>query len=263
MHRVKSTPRRVLPVLMALCAAGALACGLFLMAGSREYAEGDAVYQQVRQVRTPQAAAQQALPGESPPPEAAAEEADAVDFSALAEINPDVVAWLSAPGTEIDYPVVLGTDNAYYLTHLFTGEQNKLGAIFLDYRSSGDFSDRNTVVYGHNMKDGSMFSSLTSYREQSYYDRFPAMLLDTPAGGYQIELFAGMVVDGNQESIRFRFADDLEFQDYVDSLKAASSFASDTAVSAGDRIITLCTCSYEFSNARYALFGKLTPIQTP
>ena len=84
------------------------------------------------------------------------------------------------------------------------------------------------------------------------------MQLYTPTGNYTIELFAGIVVDGNYESVRFDFKDDHDFQSYVDSIKKKSTFESDTIVSGDDQIITLCTCSYEFDNARYALYGKLT-----
>lgn len=267
MRHTKSRLRWILHVLMALCAAGVLYSALILTSDNREYAEGDAAYQQVRQIRKSQEPAgdQSNIPPQDTNgvsiEEKPNEQADSVDFSALEKISPDVVAWLTSEGTGIDYPVVLGTDNDYYLRHLFTGERNKLGAIFMDYRNHGDFSDKNTILYGHNMKDGSMFSSLTKYKAQSYYDSFPAMVLYTPSGDFKIELFAGIIVDGNQESVRFDFKDDQDFQNYIDSLKKASSFKSDTAVTADDRIITLCTCSYEFNNARYALFGKLTPIK--
>jgi hypothetical protein len=145
-------------------------------------------------------------------------------------------------------------------TAAFTGERNKLGSIFMDFRNDGGFADRNTMLYGHNMKDGSMFHSLTKYRDQRHYDSHPAMLLHTPGGSYRIELFAGIVVDGDVESVRLAFRDDEDFLDYVAALRQSSTFVSDTAVGAGDRIITLCTCSYEFNNARYALFGKLVPL---
>jgi sortase B len=87
------------------------------------------------------------------------------------------------------------------------------------------------------------------------------MLLYTPDGDFTIELFAGIVVDGNYQSIRFDFKNDHDFQSYIDSLKKKSTFASNTIVKADDRIVTLCTCSYEFKNARYALYGKLTTIR--
>jgi sortase B len=128
----------------------------------------------------------------------------------------------------------------------------------MDYRNSGGFTDKNTVIYGHNMKDGSMFSSLTKYKEQGYYERLPTMALYTPEGDYTIELFAGVVADGDYEFVRFGFIDDADFQDYIHALKEKSTFKSNTRVKADDRIVTLCTCSYEFNNARYALFGRLS-----
>ena len=106
-----------------------------------------------------------------------------------------------------------------------------------------------------------MFSSLTKYKDQRYYDKFPTMLLYTTGGNFTIELFTGIVVDGNYESVRFDFKDDHDFQSYIDSLKKKSTFESNTIVKADERIVTLCTCSYEFNNARYALYGKLTPIR--
>lgn len=267
MKSTRSRLRWILHVLMVLCAAGVLYSAFILISSNREYAVGDAAYQQVRQIRESlentagQTGTAPHVTGEASEDEKPNAQGERVDFLVLEKINPDVVAWLTTKGTEIDYPVVLGTDNDYYLRHLFTGERNKLGSIFMDYRNDGDFSDRNTILYGHNMKDGSMFSSLTKYKDQSYYDSFPAMVLYTPGGDFKIELFSGIIVDGNKESIRFSFKDNQDFQNYIDSLKKTSSFKSNTAVTTDDRIITLCTCSYEFNNARYALFGKLTPIK--
>ncbi len=256
-HPKQSRRRLYLRILMALCGAGLLASAFLLLSDSREYAKGEASYRQVRQLLRPQPSLP--APGDASIEEVQAELDDGVDLAALQTIHPDVVAWLTAPGTELDYPVVQGRDNTFYLKHLFTGERNKLGSIFLDFRSHGDFSGKNSVVYGHNMKDGSMFSSLTNYKDQGYYDRFPAMELDTPDGRFQIQLFAGLVVDGNYDSVRLEFQDDTDFLAYADSLKEASTFQSPIAVTAEDRMVTLCTCSYEFNNARYALFGILKP----
>jgi sortase B len=180
-----------------------------------------------------------------------------MDFAPLKAMNGDAVGWILAQGNPIDYPVVRGTYNEYYLSHLFNHQTNKSGSIFMDYRNHGDFSDKNKVIYGHNMKDGSMFASLTEYKDQSRYDSFPTMALYTPDGDFTIELFAGIVADGNYEFIRFQFQNDKDFLDYINTLKEGSTFESDTIVKPNDRIVTLCTCSYEFNNARYALFGKL------
>jgi len=183
-----------------------------------------------------------------------------IDFKSLSEINPDIVGWIGYEGLEIDYPLVQSEDNEYYLNHLFTLEQNKLGAIFVDYRNQSDFSDRNTIIYGHNMKDGSMFSSLTNYKEQDYYDANPNLLLVTKDNTYRVDFFAGLIVDGSYESVRIDFTDDEGFIKYIDELMDKSTFTSSISVDSQDRIISLVTCSYEYNNARYALYGKLVKV---
>ena len=253
----KSNPHRILHLLMILCAAGILVSAIVLLFNNREYAAGDAAYRQIRRQTQQSSAPTTGKPAVGKKQK----EGASIDFLSLEKINPDVVAWLVAEGTALDYPVVQGKDNDYYLGHLFTGKPNKMGSIFMDYRNSGDFSDKNTIIYGHNMKNGSMFSTITKYKNQDYYNLHPTMLLHTPSGDFKIELFAGIILDGNNGAVQTNFKDDHDFQNYIDSLKKVSSFKSNTGVNADDRIITLCTCSYEFKNARYALFGKLTPIQ--
>ena len=251
--------RIFLRIVIVLSAAGVAVFAFLLFRSAREYAQGDAAYEQVRSAVSVEAVAPE---GEAGVSGAAPEEtALSIDFDALREINPDVVGWILSEGNAISYPVVQGEDNDYYLTHLFDGEQNKLGSVFMDFRSSGDFSDSNTVLYGHNMRDGSMFSALTNYADQSYYDRFPAMTLYTPEGNYTVELFAGILTDGQSGLICRTFGGDGEFQEYVDALKESSTFSCDVSVVPGDRIVTLCTCSYAYDDARYLLFGKLTPLE--
>ncbi|WP_258106889.1 class B sortase [Christensenella minuta] len=241
---------------MVLCAIAITVFAVLLINNNREYSQGDAVYGEIRSL----------LHNEDAEPEntdvaisASLGRSTQMDFASLRAVNEDVVGWILAEGRSVDYPVVHGEDNEYYLTHLFDHKKNKLGTLFVDYRNHGDFSDKNTVVYGHNMKDGSMFASLAEYKDQKYYESFPIMILHTPDGDFKIELFAGIVADGNYEFVRFEFQDDGDFTDYINTLKAKSTFESNTIIRPDDRIITLCTCSHEFNNARYALFGKLIP----
>ena len=111
-----------------------------------------------------------------------------MDFESLLAQGPDVKAWLELPGTVIQYPVAQGEDNSYYLKHLYDGTANKVGCLFIDYENAEDFSDNNTIIYGHNMRDGSMFSALVEYKAQAYYDEHPEMYLVTPEGGYVVEV---------------------------------------------------------------------------
>ena len=171
----------------------------------------------------------------------------------------DYRGWIKINYTNINYPVLQGDDNLYYLDKDINGEYLIAGSIFMNATNNG-FDDQNMILFGHNMKNGSMFSSLTKYKEQSYYDRYQTMLLYTPIGNFSIELFAGLVLDGNDESVRLDFKDEHDFQNYIELIRVNSTFKSDTVVEADDRIITLCTCSNEFNNARYALYGRLKPI---
>ena len=96
-----------------------------------------------------------------------------VDISALQSLNADCVGWIEIPDTAISYPIVQGSNNAYYLTHTFQKTQNKAGAIFMDYRCATDFSDMHTILFGHNMRDGSMFASLDQYQDASFLALHP------------------------------------------------------------------------------------------
>ena len=121
-------------------------------------------------------------------------------FAALKSINSECVAWIRIDGTEIDYPVVQGNDNSFYLKHLFGGEWNGAGCIFLDLRVEPDLSDRHSVLYGHHMKNGTMFSDITNYKDQTYYESHATGMILTPTENYRIEFFAGYVTGANDET---------------------------------------------------------------
>ena len=116
------------------------------------------------------------------------EETVTVDFASLQAINPDIVAWLRIPGV-LEYPVVRGTDNSYYLNHTVQKTYNIAGSIFLDYRNERDFSDSKNLIYGHNMKDGSMFHVLRNYQDIDFFQEHTDMEIYLPDGrtlNYQI-----------------------------------------------------------------------------
>lgn len=181
-----------------------------------------------------------------------------VDFESLRAVNPEIVAWLSIDGTNIDYPVAQHSDNDYYLHHLFNGEWNSSGCLFMDCNNQVDFSDRHTIIYGHHMDNGTMFQNLMGYKNQSFYDEHPTAQLFTPGGAYTVELFAGYVtgVDGN--AWQLDFALDAEFVEWLEDAKNNSLFESPVTPTEVDRIVTFSTCSYEFYNARFVLHGVIT-----
>lgn len=181
-----------------------------------------------------------------------------VDFAALESINSDCVAWIRIDGTEIDYPVVQGHDNSFYLKHLFDGEWNGAGCIFLDSRVNPDLSDRHSVLYGHHMKNGTMFSDIAKYKDQTFYENHTTGMILTPTENYRIEFFAGYVAGADDENAwKVTFATEDKYVDWLNETVGRSWFNSEVIPTAEDRVITLSTCSYEFNNARFVLIGRL------
>lgn len=182
-----------------------------------------------------------------------------VDFDVLLRTNPDVIGWIYCADTPINYPLTQGEDNDYYLYRMIDGTQNSSGTLFVDYRNAGDFSDSNTIVYGHNMKNKEMFGSLPNYKKQSYYDEHPIMWLLTPDASYKVELIAGYVTAPYSEIYSVGQTDD-DISVLVNQAIEQSTFKSYFELSEGDRVLTLSTCSYEYDDARYVIFGRLIKI---
>ena len=179
-----------------------------------------------------------------------------VDFARLAEINPDIVGWIYIEGTNIHYPVVQGSDNEYYLKRLFDGSYNGAGSIFLDYRCASDFSDRHSILYGHHMKDRSMFSALVNYKKQEFYEAHPTALLVTPTEYYEIRFFSGYVSDTWSDAWKLRFHEQ-EYADWLQGVQSRSCFAATHMPQQTDKIVTLSTCTYEFDTAKFVLHGYI------
>ena len=186
-----------------------------------------------------------------------------VDFDGLRAANPDVVAWIYCPDTPINYPVVQTADNAYYLKRLLDGSKNSAGTLFMDYRNADDFSDWNSVIYGHNMKNDSMFGTLSEYAADSYFQSHPELYLLTPEQDYVISVAAGFGTPANAELYTAFCPNDEAKNRLVESWLKSSDFISDDYPTSEDRLITLSTCSYEYDNARYVLIGILKALSRP
>lgn len=165
-----------------------------------------------------------------------------VDFDTLQSVNPDIQAWLYMSGSSIHSPVLQAEDNSTYLYRLADGSSNAHGSLFIDCRNAGDFSDWNTLIYGHNMKDGSMFGGLKKYRKQAYYDAHPEMTLFTPEKTYRMEIFAAVTTDVSAAVYRVPAARE-ERDELVQWAQRNSEIECDVSIGTEDRIVTLSTCT--------------------
>ena len=183
-----------------------------------------------------------------------------VDFDALLATSKNVVGWLYCADTVINYPVAQSDDNDYYLHRLYDGSYNPSGTLFLDYRCARDFSSRNTIVYGHHMNDGSMLASIVDYKKPGYYEKHPSLYLNTPDGNYRIDVFSGFITASGSTAFTLDLTDDDAFTLHVNKMRGFSDFETDVEVGLDDKIVTFVTCTYEYTDARYVLLGKLVPI---
>ena len=182
-----------------------------------------------------------------------------VDFERLQEENKDIIAWIYCPDTEINYPIVQSKDNEYYLRRLLDGTWNIAGTLFMDYRNAADCSDLHTIIYGHNMKNNTMFGSLPKYSKQEYYEEHSVLYLLTPKQNYKVKLIAGYVTPSDSKVYEFEKTKE-ERSGLLKTALDNSLFTSGTTVSDEDRLLTPSTCSYEYDNARFVLTGVLEEI---
>lgn len=222
-----------------------LAAGVFIFSAVQlvriflEYREGTQEYDRIReyvQEEPSEEAVEGQEEGEKPVP-------PVVDWDSLKAINQDIIAWLQIEGTEISYPVVKGTDNSYYLKHTFERNYNAAGSIFIEYTNSSDFQDCNTIIYGHNMKNGSMFGLLRKYFQSQ--DDLPGryVWICTPDKNYRYEIFSSHVVDSAGEVYTLFSGPDELFEQYLANMKAQSLVDFGVEVTKEDKIITMSTCT--------------------
>ncbi len=185
-----------------------------------------------------------------------------VDFERLQGDNPQVVAWLYCPGTAIDYPVIQGVDNEFYLHHSYTGAEDQSGAIFVDSQCSPGFTDSNSIIYGHSMKDGSMFGGLEAWEDQDYFDSHPVIWLLTPQENYKVRLFSGYTTSAYSNTYTIFRGPGSDFSAYLAECLAQSDFITEDRPSDDSRCVVLSTCAYDFDEARYVLHGRLEQVGT-
>ncbi|MBC8544307.1 MAG: class B sortase [Clostridia bacterium] len=176
--------------------------------------------------------------------ESAAFEDYTLSLEKLRETNPDVVGWIQVPDTLIDYPVLQTTDNDYYLTKNFYREYNSAGSIFMDYRNDLSAGRDNLVLYGHRMKDTSMFGNITKFLKEDFFREHPRFTFITDGHVYTCEIFAVYQTTTDFEYNRVGFDSDTDYLNFIEECRRHSKYATDVTVGPEDTIITLSTCDY-------------------
>ena len=178
-----------------------------------------------------------------------------VNFDELLAINDEIIGWLEVESLDISYPIVQAADNDFYLHRTFRKQDNFAGSIFLDCINRPDLSNRNNVIYGHNMKNGSMFGTLKKFREQETYDKSPYFWVYTPKKIYKYEIFSASVVGTYSDSYKVAFANSMEFQNFLNLAKQQSMIETKTQANFTDTVVTLSTCTGDTST-RFIVQGK-------
>ena len=166
---------------------------------------------------------------------------------------PDAVGWLTIPNAGVDHPFVQYSDNDYYLYRDINGTYASAGTIFVDYRCKKDFSSRNTIIYGHHMKNGSMFGNLSAFSNPNFFNDNKSGTIYLPNDTLMLEFFAYMVIHPGDKEIYNTVPGDT----YFDYLKQNARHYRDIGLTDNDRIVTFSTCSYEFNDARMVLLAKI------
>ena len=180
-----------------------------------------------------------------------------VNFEKLKKANKDVVAWIQFDEPErISYPVVKGADNDKYLTTTFEGKKNSAGSIFMDANNSGEFADRNTFIYGHNMKNGSMFGQLRKFKAKDYCEQNPYFYIYTPDGKeVKYQIFAVCIVEDTSRSYTRYYNSDEEYVDYLNYVKSIARYDTGVEMTAESKIVSLSTCTNVSETQRLLVHG--------
>ena len=188
-----------------------------------------------------------------------------IDFDSLTAEYPDVYAWIRIPGTRVDYPIVQDEADAnYYLNHTIDGKKKAEGSIYTEDYNSKDFGDANTVIYGHNMKNGSMFKGLHKYKDKQFLLDNPDIYIYQKDRVLKYKIFAAYVYDNRHLMLSFDFEDENIFRNYLNNVLTkrdmSSNINTNVDVTASDKIITLSTCNNNDAQ-RYLVQAVLISIQ--
>ena len=238
----------LLVVLVVLLLVVIAVCGYRLWAGSRDYRAEKRVHEELIEKYRPARAEQPSLLSTDLPQ--AEEDPSNPAVAQLCADYPDAVGWLTVPGTDIDYPFVYSEDNQNYLHKSIDRSDLYAGTVFMDCHCRRDFSSQNTILYGHNMQNGTMFHSLTEFKTKAFFDENRAAYIYLPDRTLTLDIFAAVITDAADEDILYN----RELPDgYLDYVQQNALCFRDPLLTEQTRLVTLSTCTYEFDGARMVL----------
>lgn len=227
----------------------------------KEYRLGEALYEQAEQIAAvPPSETAQTDASESQPAPSEDGMAD-ISVAALQEASRDVIGWIRIPDTALSYPIVQGEDNDYYLNHAWNGAVTSVGSIFMDYRCVEDFSDFNTILYGHRMKDGSMFASLKYYSKADYWDAHPYVYIKGADRTRQYAVFAAYEAPVKACTYERNPEGEEPRQAVIDYALEQSVIRTGVIPAATDRILTLSTCTGDGYDTRWVVQAMELPAE--
>lgn len=188
-----------------------------------------------------------------------------VDWNKLKSTNPDTIGWIYCEDTIIDYPIVKSKNNSEYLTRGFDGSFNYSGTLFADNTTVNPFNDFNTTIYGHHMRDGSMFAVLDNWLQQDYFDKHPYIYIYTPEQNYKIKvLYAAHVKATNENIYKLPIETPTEKEKFLSAVKSSAITGNKNEdLSTSSNYVTLSTCAYVYHDARTIVVGKIIPVNKP
>ena len=186
----------------------------------------------------------------------------AVDWNYLKSINANVVGWIYGPGTVVSYPVVQTSDHDYYLNHGFDGSSNVSGTLFADRNSVAGITQSNYIIYGHNMKDNSMFGTFSNYVDKSYFDSNPILYYLTPDANYRIELLCAHTVESTVDNYPTYFSSNSEYQAFLNKITSGAYWVNSNVLSTNYQLVSMSTCTYTsgYNDPRFVVHGMMIPL---
>ena len=237
--------KRILTGLLLICVMVFAGFLTMLVKTLIPYGEADEVYEEIGQTSVQIASESRKEPSDSEQGTVVSEICPiTVDFQVLEKLNPDIVGWIYGENTKVNYPVVQGRDNKYYLTHMPDQRENASGSIFMDCRNREPSSLANQILYGHHMKNGSMFAGLMKYKSQEYYKEHSYFFYLTEDKKYRLEILRGQVITDASDFYRTEFSSEEDKKNCVGRWNKASCLTPLFTEEMDAPLMTLSTCSY-------------------